>query len=218
MLIRCSHAHAFHNPNNWSHLPDEMQQIVSRILTDRFWQAGISTGSRDEFYARVTGTKSTLEGFASSVRGSIRAVRETCYSMLFCMSRLQEDFYGIRELPGPLAHALFADAHALSSHQFSTLLNMASYIIDGCPVELRPVFLPAFSATLFSLVDSKVSAEWEIIEQRNQGAIEDGNLTNEMKDESILRQLTFSAVTMVASLLDPQRESRSWFSLAPWTY
>lgn len=184
-----------------------MQTIVSRILTDRFWQAGISTGSRDEFYAQVSGTKSTLEGFASSVRGTIRAVRETCYSMLFCMSRLHDQFYGFKELPGPLTHALFAGAHALSSHQFSILLNMASYIVDGCPVELRSDFLPTFAATLFTVVDSKVSAEWEMIERRKEGLSEDGNLTNEMKDESILRQLTFSAVTIVASLLDPERGS-----------
>jgi len=124
------------------------------------------------------------------------------------MSRLHEQFYGFKELPGPLTHALFADAHGLSSHQFSILLNMASYIIDGCPVGLRSAFLPTFSATLFTVVDSKVSAEWETIERRNQGASEDGNLTNEMKDESILRQLTFSAVTIVASLLDPQRGSK----------
>ena len=88
-----------------------MRSVVSRILTDRFWQAGISVGSKDDFYARVTGTKSTMEGFASSIRGSVRTVRESCYSILWCMSKLDVDFYGFSELPGPLAHALFADAH-----------------------------------------------------------------------------------------------------------
>jgi exportin-5 len=59
-------------------------------------------------------------------------------------------------------------------------------------------------STLFKQVDKKVTEEWDKIEQRKTGLVE-GDLTEEMKDESILRQLTYSAVIMVASLLDPQR-------------
>jgi exportin-5 len=184
-----------------------MQPVVERILTDRFWQAGISTGSRDEFYARITSSKSTLEGFASSVRGKVRAVREACYSMLFSMSRLREHFYGFAELPGPLAEALFVDSPHLSSHQFSVLLNISRCLIDDCPVRFRGQFLPPMLSTLFTNIDRKVTTEWEIIEQRRDG-ISDGDLTTEMKSESVLRQLTYSAVIMVASLFDPQRGGR----------
>ncbi|KUM62330.1 hypothetical protein ACN42_g4788 [Penicillium freii] len=59
-------------------------------------------------------------------------------------------------------------------------------------------------STLFTNIDRKVTTEWEIIEQRRNG-ISDGDLTTEMKSESVLRQLTYSAVIMVASLFDPQR-------------
>lgn len=181
-----------------------MKSVVSRILTDRFWQAGISTGSREEFYAKITSSRSTLEGFASSVRGKVRAVRESCYSMLFSMSRLREHFYGFAELPGPLSEALFKDSVHLSSHQFSILLNISRCLIDDCPVRFRNQFLPPMLATLFTQIDKKVTAEWDNIERRKAGLVE-GDLTEEMKDESILRQLTYSAVIMVASLLDPQR-------------
>ncbi|OJJ48636.1 hypothetical protein ASPZODRAFT_150826 [Penicilliopsis zonata CBS 506.65] len=204
LLQLVSHAHAFHNPANWSGLPQDMQAVVERILTDRFWQAGISTGSRDEFYAKITSSRFTLEGFASSVRGKIRAVRESCYSMLFSMSRLRENFYGFAELPGPLSEALFNDATHLSSHQFSVLLNISRCLIDDCPVRFRSIFLPPMLSTLFTQIDKKVTSEWEIIEQRKAGAADD-DLADEMKSESILRQLTYSAVIMVASLLDPQR-------------
>ncbi|KAJ9237889.1 hypothetical protein DTO169E5_5060 [Paecilomyces variotii] len=204
LLQLVSHAHAFHNPANWGGLPEEVRAVVGRILTDRFWQAGISVGSRDEFYARIASSRSTLEGFASSVRGKVRAVRETCYSMLFSMSRLREHFYGFAELPGPLSEALFKDSTHLSSHQFSVLLNISRCLIDDCPVRFRPQFLPPMLSTLFTQIDKKVTAEWEVIEQRKAGLVE-GDLTEEMKDESILRQLTYSAVIMVASLLDPQR-------------
>ncbi|KAI9707228.1 MAG: hypothetical protein M1836_000188 [Candelina mexicana] len=205
LLQFISHAHAFHNPATWTKLPEELQAITSRVLTDRFWQAGISTGSKDEFYAKVSGTKSTLEGFASSIRGTIRLVRETCYSILFCMSRLDEHFYGFKELPGPLAHALFADSHALSSHQMSVLLNMVRYLIEDCPPRLRRHFLPPVMATMFIQMDNKVGSEWEKILRRNQSSSEGDDLTNEMKDESILRQLTYTSVNTVAGFLSPSR-------------
>ncbi|KAL4949177.1 armadillo-type protein [Aspergillus filifer] len=207
MLQLVSHAHAFHNPENWAGLPGDMRSVVKRILTDRFWQAGISPGSRDDFYAKITASQSSLEGFASSVRGKIRAVRESCYSMLFSMSRLREHFYGFAELPGPLSQALFKDSPHLSSHQFSVLLNIARCLIDDCPVRFRSQFLPPMLSTLFANIDRKVTSEWESIEQRKAG-LEDGDLADEMKSESILRQLTYSAVIMVASLLDPQRGGR----------
>ncbi|KAE8348511.1 armadillo-type protein [Aspergillus coremiiformis] len=204
LLQLASNAHAFHNPANWGGLPSEMRIVVERILTDRFWQAGISTGSRDEFYAKITASRASLEGFASSVRGKIRAVRESCYSMLYSMSRLREHFYGFAELPGPLSQALFKDSSHLSAHQFSVLLNISRCLIDDCPVRFRGHFLPPMLATLFTNIDKKVTSEWDMIEQQKEG-LADGDLTDEMKSESILRQLTYSAVIMVASLLDPQR-------------
>ncbi|KAJ5118738.1 hypothetical protein N7526_010375 [Penicillium atrosanguineum] len=203
LLHLLSHAHAFHNPANWA-VSDDMRAVVERILTDRFWQAGISSGSRDDFYAKITASKATLEGFASSVRGKIRAVRESGYSMLFSMSRMRHQFYGFTELPGPLSEALFKDAEHLSSHQYSVLLNISRCLIDDCPVQYRSQFLPPMLSTLFKSIDTKITTEWELIEQRKNG-LSDGDLTDEMKSESVLRQLTYSAVIMVASLFDPQR-------------
>ncbi|PGH11682.1 hypothetical protein AJ79_04705 [Helicocarpus griseus UAMH5409] len=204
LLQLLSHAHAFHNPENCTELPPEMRPLVGRILTDRFWQAGISSGSREEFYARITTSKATLEGFSSSVRGKVRAVREACYSILYSMSRLLEHFYSFEELPIPLSQALFKDATSLSSHQLSVLLNISRCLIDDCPARFRCHFLPPILSALFVQIDKKITTEWELIERRKAGMV-DTDLTGEMKDESILRQLTYSVVVMVASLLDPQR-------------
>lgn len=197
-----------HNPRNWTLLPEEMQSIVGRVLTDRFWQAGISEGSKDEFYARVMDKKGTLEGFASSIRGSVRFVRETCYAIIYCMSRLDLQFYGFEELPGPLAHALFTDSFCLSAHQVINLLNLVRYLVDHCPLALRDHFLPPLLATCFSQMDAKVGSEWEKLDRQQdvQSAAEE--LTEEMKAESILRQLTYTAVVMAADFLDPSRISK----------
>lgn len=185
-----------------------MRPLVGRILTDRFWQAGISSGSREDFYARITTSKATLEGFSSSVRGKVRAVREACYSILYSMSRLREHFYSFEELPVPLSQALFKDATSLSCHQLSVLLNISRCLVDDCPARFRPHFLPPILSALFIQIDKKITTEWDIIEHRKAGMV-DSDLTVEMKDESILRQLTYSVVMMVASLLDPQRGGQS---------
>lgn len=208
-LFRCnSHAHATHNPENWTLLPADMRSIVGRVLTDRFWQAGISEGSKDEFYARVLDRRNTLEGLASTIRGTIRFVRETCYAIIYCMSRLDVQFYGFSELPGPLAHSLFKDSFCLSSHQIINLLNLVRYLVDHCPVELRGHFLPPILATCFQQMDAKITSEWENL-GRQQGVNAAGDeLTEEMKAESILRQLTYTAVVMVADFLDPARTGK----------
>ncbi|KAI5919723.1 armadillo-type protein [Camillea tinctor] len=205
LLNFLNHAHASHTPDNWTGLPPEMRTIVSRVLTDRFWQAGISEGSKDEFYARVLEKKHTLEGLASTIRGSIRFVRESCYAIIYCMTRLDMQFYGFGELPGPLAHALLANSFSLSAHQLINLLNLVRYLVDNCPVQLREQFLPPILAACFQQMDTRINSEWTKLEQQ-QGVKTAGEaLTEEMKAESILRQLTYASVMMVADFLDPAR-------------
>ncbi|KAI2622669.1 ARM repeat-containing protein [Hypomontagnella submonticulosa] len=205
LLKFLSHAHASHTADNWTGLPPEMRSIVGRVLTDRFWQAGISEGSKDDFYARVLEKKYTLEGLASSIRGTIRFVRESCYAVIYCMTRLDVQFYGISELPGPLAHALLADSFSLSAHQLINVLNLVRYLVDNCPVPLRDHFLPPILATCCQQMDARINSEWMKLDQ--QQGVKSGvdALTEEMKAESILRQLTYASVMMIADFLDPAR-------------
>ncbi|KAI4109233.1 MAG: hypothetical protein L6R37_000664 [Teloschistes peruensis] len=205
LLRLISQAHAFHDPANWKGLPVEVSGIVQRILTDRFWQVGISKESRDDFYAKVGDTKHTVEGLASSIRATIRAVRETGYKLLFYMSLLGEHFYGHKWLPQPLSEALFADAHALSTHQMAILVETIRPVIENCPVASRSHFLPPILAPLFEQLDRKASAEWDKLERREKGSEERTSLDEEMRDESILRTLTYTSVMLVVSLLDPER-------------
>lgn len=207
LLRLVSQAHAFHDPLNWNGLPPEMSGIVRRILTDRFWQVGISTGSRDEFYAKVGDTKNSVEGLASSVRATVRAVRETGYKLLFYMSLLGEHFYSYKELSVPLAQALFTDACALSTHQLAVMIESIRPIIESCPVASRTHFLPPILASLFEQLDRKAAAEWERIEQSTRESEDRASLSEEMRDESILRQMTYSSVMLVVGLLDPHRPS-----------
>ncbi|KAI0198654.1 armadillo-type protein [Astrocystis sublimbata] len=208
LLNFLSHAHASHSPENWKVLPPEMKTIVGRILTDRFWQSGISEGSKEDFYARVLGKKHTFEGLASTIRGSIRYVRESCYAIIYCMTRLDTQFYGFSELPDPLARAVLADASSLSAHQLINLLNLIRFLVDNCPVPLRDHFLPPILEACFRQLDARVNDEWT---RQGQSQVVDSagdELTEEMKNESILRQLTYTSVMLVADFLDPARKNK----------
>ncbi|KAI1826300.1 ARM repeat-containing protein [Xylaria intraflava] len=209
LLKFLNHAHASHSPDNWTILPPEMRNVVNRILTDRFWQSGISEGSKDDFYARVLEKKHTLEGLASTMRGSIRFVRESCYAIIYCMARLDKQFYGFSELPGPLAHALLADAPSLSAHQLINLLNLVRFLVDNCPVPLRDHFLPPLLEACFRQMDARVNGEWMKLDQQQVVKSTGSDLTEEMKNESILRQLTHTSVMAVADFLDPARKNSS---------
>ncbi|KAK7414143.1 karyopherin [Neonectria punicea] len=206
LLEFLSFAHASHNPDNWVGLPSEMRPVVNRVLSDRFWQAGISEGSKDDFYARVMDKKNTIEGLASTIRGSVRFVRETAYAIIYCMSRLDMQFYGFEGLSAPLSKALFTDSIWLSTHQQSNLLNLVRYLVDDCPVDHREHFLPQLLASCFQQMDAKVNGEWAKMEQQQTVAADgEAGLKEEMKAESILRQVTYTAVLMVADFLDPTK-------------
>ncbi|KAK7529994.1 armadillo-type protein [Phyllosticta citribraziliensis] len=205
LLQFISHAQAFMNLQNWSHLPQEMQFVMKRVLTDRFWQAGISTESKDDFFARVSGSKSSYEGFASTVRGTVRQIREVSYYILYGLAKFRVHFYAIPDLPGALSRALYQDAEALSAHHVSVLLNVSTQIIDGCPIELRSQFLPPVISSLFMAINSKIGNEWEVLNRQMEEISAGVDLGDEMKNESILRQLTHAAVLLVSLLLEDPR-------------
>ena len=198
-------SHACYDPDNWTSVAPELKSTIHRIFTDRFWQHGISQGTRDEFYANIGGTKTTLEGFASSIRATLRLIRETGYRLLFYMSLLGDQFYGLHELSEPLANALFADACALSSHQLTILIDTIRPLLENCPVKHHAQFLSPLISALFEQVDRKASMEWARIEEKKSSSIEGDDLASEMKEESVLRQLTMAAVMLVAALLEPSK-------------
>ena len=204
LLKFITQAQAFHNPENWD-LPADLHGLVTRMLTDRFWQVGISNESRDDFYAKVNSSKKTLEGLASSVRSTIRSIRESAYRVIFYFSQLGEHFYSYQELPKPLSEALFRDASFLSLHQMAMLIEMVKAVIEHCPPSCRAHFLPSVTAACFARLDQRLSSEWAKVEQRQASNFDEDNLSQEMKDESILRQLMFAVVGMINGLVGPSK-------------
>jgi exportin-5 len=207
LLNMLRHAQAFHNLDNWSQLPDELQVVVKRTLQDRFWQSGISNESKEEFYNRISGSKTSYEGFASVVRGTMRAIREQGYHIIYLMTKFEEQFYGLNELSEPLAQALFADAAALGANHLHPIINLTTGLVQRCPPHHRASFLPPLLTQLFTTLDGKISAEWAALAAANERkAGEDEELSDEMRTESVLRQLTYSMVSFVPFLLEFDKE------------
>jgi exportin-5 len=203
LLLMIRHAQAFHNMSNWSQLPVELQMVIKRTLQDRFWQSGISNESKDEFYARISGSKSSYEGFASTVRGTMRNVREMAYHIIYLMTKFDDQFYGIDNLAEPLADALFTDAGSLSANHLHPIINLTTGLVQRCPPRYRRSFLPPVLRRLFVTLDAKISAEWQALTQAaDQNKKEMDELSDEMRTESVLRQLTYSMVSFVPFLLD----------------
>lgn len=198
--------HRLHNPSAWPNMPAELAPIIRRVLRDRYWQSGISEGSMNEFHSKVKMTKTTLEGFASSVRGRIRQNLEQCYSIVHTLGRFGEHFYSLPQVPEMIAEAMITTTDHLSPHHFSILLLMLPKLIEECPPEYRRHFLAPILSTLLQQITSKLTGEWEKMDTRKQTAQAGENLNEEMRDDSVLRQTTYKAVNMVSLWLSPRRE------------
>lgn len=202
LLRMLQHAQAFHNMDSWSHLPLDLQAVVKRTLQDRFWQSGISNESKEEFYARISGSKTSYEGFASVVRGTVRNIREQGFHIVYLMTKFDEQFYGFPSLAQPLADALFADAGSLSPNHLHPAINLTNGLVQRCPPHHRASFLPPLLRAMFVKLDAKISSDWEAINQANEGSGQEDELGDEMRLESVLRQLTYSMVSFVPFLLE----------------
>ncbi|KPI44323.1 uncharacterized protein AB675_8579 [Cyphellophora attinorum] len=198
--------HRLHDPSAWPNMPPDLGPVVRRLMRDRYWQSGISEGSMNEFHSKVKNTKTTLEGFASSVRGKVRTNLEQCYSIVHTLGRLGERFYSMPQIPESIAEAMLSTTGPLSPHHFSTLLLMLPKLIEECPPENRQHFLTPILASLLHQITSKLSSEWDKIDHRKQNAQEGENLNDEMREDSVLRQTTYKAVNMVSLWLSPRRE------------
>ncbi|EMD00164.1 hypothetical protein BAUCODRAFT_367095 [Baudoinia panamericana UAMH 10762] len=205
VLQTLRYAVAFHDMKNWSHLSPELQAVMKRTLQDRFWQSGISNESKDEFYARISGSKTSYEGFASTVRSTMRIVRDQGYHIIFMLTKFEDDLYGIPNVAEGLADNLFSEVEALPANHLHPLIDLTIRLVMRCPGQYRTTVLPPLLKALLTRLDNKITSEWAAIDAAtNFDARDEDDLGNEMRAESILRQLAYSMVCFVQSLLEIQ--------------
>ena len=198
-------AHAFNNPATWSTALPETAETVHRLLQERSWQSGISNESRLEFTDRLRASRDTLEGLASTVRASIRFIRELGYYALHILSFFRGSFYERPETATNLAQALFAHAQFLSTHQTLLLVKVSSALWNNCPRQYRPQFAPIFMPPFIRTMDEKICGAWDAVIATRQSA-SDGRLDSEMLAESILRNVSHEAVGFFSAALAGRKE------------
>jgi exportin-5 len=217
LLKFLNYATNFQNPERWSSLPPQIQGSMKRLLQDRFWQSGISNETRDAFVSRVNNSKDSFEGFGSTVRRTIRQIRVGSCDILLLFSKLGDAFFGISDLASPMSEAIYEGSHALSAHHFSVLITFSSQLINACPPHLRRQFLPPIIAKLFHHLRYKIESEWEAVNRRTDEASADDNLDDEMKNQSILRSMTYNGCYLLFVLLEKHRNGKDPRSRTVWS-
>ncbi|KAI8249565.1 Protein MSN5 [Colletotrichum sp. SAR11_239] len=86
----------------------------------------------------------------------------------------------------------------LMSHRVHEVKDWGSSELDAEGLALQ---------TCFQQMDAKINSEWEKLERQQAIDAAGDALTEEMKSESILRQVTYTAVIMVADFLDPTKRN-----------
>lgn len=104
---------------------------------------------------------------------------------------------------------MFADAGSLSANHLHPIINLTTGLVQRCPPHYRARFLPPLLIRLFEKLDAKISSEWEAISVANNQYTEEEELSDEMRTESVLRQLTYSMVSFVPFLLEFDRPPSS---------
>lgn len=186
---------AYHNPNNWTTLPAEVQAFVKYTCQERFWQVGISTQTRDEFVDENVRAMHTLRDFADSVGHIIRYTREYAFLALGTISQLEETMFEMPGMATNLCRALAGESVGITSHAWRHMISLViRNVVRHCPSRLIPSFMGEFLPQVLIKLDEVLVEKWSAIGQ--SGGIklvsdqEDDTLSEEMMEEHLLRQLT----------------------------
>ncbi|CCK68875.1 karyopherin MSN5 KNAG_0B04410 [Huiozyma naganishii CBS 8797] len=199
---------AYHDPDSWVDLPVVVQSFVKYSTVERFWEAGASNKSKDEFIDEHMKAMQTLRDFADSVGHIVRYTREYTLLVISAISSLGSVFFEIDEVPDMLLDsiAIYKPGTSIispgvSTHGWKHVLNVAIRpILKNCPESCSAKFMPAFLPKLFKTLDILLCEKWSGIMNDNDssaGPRDDDEVTEEILEENLLRQLTTVVVLML---------------------
>lgn len=199
---------SYHDPENWQELPTVVQSFVKYSTVERFWEAGASNKSKDEFINEHMEAMHTLRDFADSVGHIVRYTREYTLLVVAAISSLGSVFFDIDEMPDLLFNSIAIYkpnteeiSPGVSTHGWKHILNVAVRpILKNCPEECAGKFMPAFLPKLFSTLDVILCEKWSKIMDSHEGTpipTDDDEMTEEILEENLLRQLTTVVVLIL---------------------
>lgn len=188
---------AYHNPSNWSDLPPEVQSFVKYSCLERFWQMGVSIQTRDEFVDENVRAMNTLRDFADSTGHIIRYTREYAFLTLGSISQLDDTLYSRPNIVNDLWAALANDSQGITSHCWRHMISLVlRNIVKNCPRHLVQPFMIEFLPLVLTKLNEVLNEKWSKVYSSGlqimdgEEITDDSNLSDEMMEEHLLRQLT----------------------------
>ncbi|CAB4251868.1 similar to Saccharomyces cerevisiae YDR335W MSN5 Karyopherin involved in nuclear import and export of proteins, including import of replication protein A and export of Swi6p, Far1p, and Pho4p [Maudiozyma barnettii] len=199
---------SYHDPENWKELPNVVQSFVKYSTVERFWEAGASNKSKDEFIDEHMKAMHTLRDFADSVGHIVRYTREYTLLVVAAISSLGSVFFDIDEMPELLFNSIAIYkpdrneiSPGVSTHGWKHILNVAIRpILKNCPDECASKFMPVFLPKLFNTLDVILCEKWSKVMQGHETEpipTDDEEMTEEILEENLLRQLTTVVVLIL---------------------
>lgn len=200
---------AYHDPENWKDLPIIVQTFVKYSNIERFWEAGASNKSKDEFINEHMKAMQTLRDFADSVGHIVRYTREYTLLVISAISSLGDVFFEIDEAPQLLTDSIAICkpgtdliSPGVSTHGWKHIMNVAIRpLLKNCPEESAPKFMSKFLPKLFTTLDILLCQKWApyMNEDINVEPVvaDDEDMTEEILEENLLRQLTTVVVRIM---------------------
>ncbi|KAH3669108.1 hypothetical protein WICMUC_005072 [Wickerhamomyces mucosus] len=183
---------SYHNPANWTDLPEIVQSFVKDTTIERFWQMGVSIQSRDSFLEENVKAMHTLRDFADSVGQIIRYTREYVYLSISAVSQLDDTFYTIPDIADIFWRAATGEKIGITLHSWKHMINVALRpVIKNCPPHNVDQFLGKLLPQMFNTLDEVLMKNWEKVYVSGLTFDEnDEQLSEEMMEEHLLRQVT----------------------------
>ncbi|ODQ80737.1 hypothetical protein BABINDRAFT_60791 [Babjeviella inositovora NRRL Y-12698] len=205
ILQLMSQIQAYHNPENWKDLPEEVQSFVRYTTLERFWQEGISIQSKESFMDENVRAMHTLRDFADSVGHSIRYTREYVFLTIASISQLDDTFYEVPNIASLLWNAVAGDTSGVTMHSWRHMINLVlRNLVKNCPVSQVASFMGELLPLVLPQLDALLMQRWEKIYEiglKLDGTEDDQALSEEMMEEHMLRQLTYVVDRFIIDLV-----------------
>ncbi|KAH3661734.1 hypothetical protein OGAPHI_005912 [Ogataea philodendri] len=199
---------AYHNPANWEGLPTEVQSFVKHSCMERFWQQGVSIQSKESFMDESVKAMHTLRDFADSVGHIVRYTREYAYLTISSISELEETLYEIPDCANLLWKALTGEPVGITLHSWRHMLNLViRSVIKNCPISHLSSFMVELLPQVLNTIDALLISKWDAVFRKGlqlEGNESDEQLSEEMMEEHMLRQLTAVVDRMLIDLVGQQ--------------
>ncbi|KAK9762432.1 karyopherin [Basidiobolus ranarum] len=201
-LIRC--LHGLWNTQNWQSYPQEALAVLEMSPNERTLLIGGVPSKRHDALA-----PQSLE-YATSVYTSwFGNIRQSSYSVLGMLTTIENGFYNIPALNEYLVNSLFESVSNVSTRHWKSLITLVirPLIVHCIPERLEATF-NSFLPSMIRFINDRLQTEWQALYKKGlqlttpeeavafENDLEEGDVSDEMVTEKILRDFTRSYVDL----------------------